>query len=217
MQARAFAFGAAAAYLDRADRPMRWTTSTTIAADPNMADAYHSMRGLIYMRMNEMGDWLGRVSSALSLNPRSGFGFFGKLQVAVVSNQALCRIGTNVLRLPWPIQTWRAPRRGWRRAIANNVQAARAEAEASLMRALRARCCNPIVAYNLSLLLFQRGDLVRAQFYDATTEQQRVWLIRSRCGWASGGNAVSGKPGGDGPAWCAVENDLHSRVKRGGI
>jgi type IV pilus assembly protein PilF len=39
------------------------------------------------------------------------------------------------------------------------------DAEASFLRSYELDASNPITAYNLSLILFQRGDLVRAQFY----------------------------------------------------
>jgi len=39
------------------------------------------------------------------------------------------------------------------------------EAEASFMRSFELDANNPAAAYNLALLMFQRGEAVRAQFY----------------------------------------------------
>jgi type IV pilus assembly protein PilF len=41
----------------------------------------------------------------------------------------------------------------------------RAEAELSLLKSYEFDAGNPVTAYNLATLLFQRGDFVRAQFY----------------------------------------------------
>jgi type IV pilus assembly protein PilF len=40
-----------------------------------------------------------------------------------------------------------------------------AEAEASFMRSFELDASNPAASYNLALLMFQRGEVVRAQFY----------------------------------------------------
>jgi type IV pilus assembly protein PilF len=58
------------------------------------------------------------------------------------------------------------------------------QAEATLMRSYELDAGNPVTAYNLALLLYQRGDNERARFYigGSTTAS---WPTRSRCGWAS--------------------------------
>ncbi len=154
----------AAAYLDKGQTTDALDhVKQSIAADPNMADAY-SLRGLIYMRMNEMGLAEESFKRALSLNPRSASvqHNYGWLMCQTKRYAESVQMFTSALANPnygERAKTWMA------QGLCQQRAGERAEAEASLMRSYELDAGNPIVAYNLSLLLFQRGDLVRSQFY----------------------------------------------------
>ena len=134
-----------------------------ISADPNFPDAYN-LRGLIYMRLNDMRQAEDSFRRAIALNPRDANSHhnFGWL---------LCQQG----RFP---ESYRE----FEQAMANPLYAGRAktlmalgvcqvrgglraEAEKSLARAYELDAGNPVTGYNLANLLFQRGDFERAQFY----------------------------------------------------
>jgi type IV pilus assembly protein PilF len=135
----------------------------SITADPNMFEAYN-LRGLIYMRLNDVALAEESFKRALSINPQAA---------TVQHNYAwlLCQRS----KLPESIQlfaqalanpnygerakTWMAKGLCQMRAGLN------ADAEASLLKSYELDAGNPITAYNLSTLLFQRGEYVRAQFY----------------------------------------------------
>ncbi len=134
-----------------------------LAADPTLPDAY-SLRGLIYMRLNDMRAAEDSFRRALSLNSRDSGAHhnLGWMQ---------CQLG----RFPEAMRSFEA-------ALANPIYGGRAktlmtmglcqaragqrpEAERSLARSYELDAGNPITGYNLAQLLFQRGDFERAQFY----------------------------------------------------
>lgn len=134
-----------------------------INADPSFPDAYN-LRGLIYMRLNDMRQAEDSFRRAIALNPRDANSHhnFGWL---------LCQQG----RFPDAYREFES-------AMANPLYAGRAktlmalgvcqarggqraEAEKSLARAYELDAGNPVTGYNLANLLFQRGDFQRAQFY----------------------------------------------------
>lgn len=134
-----------------------------INADPNFPDAYN-LRGLIYMRLNDVRQAEDSFRRAIALNPRDANSHhnFGWL---------LC-------------QQARYPEsyREFEQAMANPLYADRAktlmalgvcqarggqrgEAEKNLARAYELDAGNPVIGYNLASLLYQRGEFTRAQFY----------------------------------------------------
>ena len=134
-----------------------------LIADPTFVDAY-SLRGLVYMRLNDVPLAEDSFKRALAINPR---------EANVAHNYAwfLCQLG----RFPESTQMFG-------RAIANptypgqakslmaqgmcQVRAGqRAEAEQSLTRSYELDAGNPLTGYNLAALLFARGELARSQFY----------------------------------------------------
>ena len=134
-----------------------------LVADPTFVDAY-SLRGLVYMRLNDLPLAEDSFKRALAISPRDpgvahNYGWF------------LCQQG----RYPESIQ-W------FGRAIANptyvgqskslmtqgicQVRAGqRLEAEQSLTKSYELDAGNPLTGYNLASLLYERGELVRSQFY----------------------------------------------------
>ena len=134
-----------------------------LVIDPSFSDAYN-LRGLIYMRLNDMRLAEDSFRRALSNNPSES---------NTQHNYAwlMCQQG----RYPESIQMFE-------QALANPTYAARSktwmaeglcqqragllpEAERNLARAYELDAGNPIIAYNLTNLLFQRGEWLRAQFY----------------------------------------------------
>lgn len=134
-----------------------------LAADPDFADAY-SLRGLIYMRLNEYSLAQDSFMKALSIRPGD----------------------SNILHnLGWlRCQQARYPEAlaDFSRALSNPAYGERAktymaqglcqiragqrrEAEQSLLKSYEFDPGNPVTGYNLANLLFQNADFARAQFY----------------------------------------------------
>jgi type IV pilus assembly protein PilF len=133
-----------------------------LAADPNYVPA-HVLRGLVFMRLNDMRLADESFRRALQLNPREpdalhNYGWF------------LCQQG----QLPQSVDLFNralaSPTYGGqaKTLLAKGVCQLRArqnaEAEASLARSYELDPDNPITAFNLAGLLLQRGDLRRSQF-----------------------------------------------------
>ncbi len=133
-----------------------------LAADPSYVPA-HVLRGLVFMRLNDIRLADESFRRALQLRPRDpdalhNYGWFlcqqGQLPPSVeLFNRALSS----------PLYAGQA-----KTLLAKGVCQLRAqqtsEAEASLARSYELDPGNPITAFNLASLLFQRGDVPRAQF-----------------------------------------------------
>ncbi|SDP81622.1 type IV pilus assembly protein PilF [Rhodoferax sp. OV413] len=134
-----------------------------LAVDPSFADAFN-LRGLIYLRLNDMRLAEDSFRRAMALNPRepNTLHNYGWL---------MCQQG----RYPESIQMFE-------QALANPTYGGRAktlmaqglcqqragllpEAERNLSRSYELDAGNPITGYNLATLLYQRGEWLRAQFY----------------------------------------------------
>ena len=134
-----------------------------IAIDPGFADAYN-LRGLIYMRMNELALAEDGFRRAVALNPRDSstqhnYGWLMCQQKRYPEANALF-----TQAVANPAYTDRAKTlmtQGLCQMSAGQV----AEAERTLIRSYEMDAGNPITGYNLAQLLLQRGDLTRAQFY----------------------------------------------------
>lgn len=133
-----------------------------LVTDPAYAEAYN-LRGLVYMRLNEMRLAEDSFRAAIQLAPRDA---------AAVQNYGwmLCQTGR-----------YRESTEQFQRALGLNQNLDRskayltmglcqakagqdAEAEGSLTRAYELDAGNPIAAYNLASLLFKRGETTRSQF-----------------------------------------------------
>ena len=134
-----------------------------LAADPNYAAAYN-LRGLVYMRMNELALAEASFNRAVQLNPRDAdamhnLGWMwcqqGRLPPSLEQfGRALAVPGyTNAAR------TWMA------QGVCQVRAGLNAEAEKSLTRAFELDASNPITMFNLASLQLQRGEALRAQFY----------------------------------------------------
>ena len=134
-----------------------------LVADPTFADAYN-LRGLVYMRLNDLPLAEDSFRRALALNPRDA-------STAHNYGWMLCQ----QTRYPESFQFFE-------RAVSNptylgqaqslmaqGVCQARAglkaEAEQSLTKAYQVDAGNPVVGFSLATLLYDRGDLAKSQFY----------------------------------------------------
>jgi type IV pilus assembly protein PilF len=132
-------------------------------SDPTFAEAFN-LRGLIYMRLNDVRLAEDSFRRALALNSRDpdtqhNYGWLLCQQARYnESLQAFAQVLTNAT------YGGRA-----KTLMAQGLCQARAgqlgEAERSLARAYELDAGNPITGYNLSNLLYQRGEFNRAQFY----------------------------------------------------
>jgi type IV pilus assembly protein PilF len=152
----------------------------SIIADPTLLEA-HNLRGLIYMRLNDVGLAEESFRNALQIDPQAA---------SVEHNYGwlLCQQG----RMPEAFRHFQA-------AIANPAYVDKAkslmalgvcqsksgqklEAEASLQKAFELDAANPVIGYNLALLLYQRGELARSLFYvrrinnGALANAESLWL-----------------------------------------
>lgn len=134
-----------------------------IGIDPSFADAYN-LRGLIYMRLNDVRQAEDSFRRAAALNPRDSNTLHnhGWLQ---------CQMGRYDESIRTFEQALANPTYGDRAKtlMAQGVCHARAgrsaEAERTLARAYELDAGNPITGYNLANLLYRRGEFQRAQFY----------------------------------------------------
>lgn len=135
----------------------------SLAADPNFAEALN-LRGLIYMRLNDSRLAEESFRRALTINPKDSnvlhnFGWMLCQQSRFAeSQQVLSQAVAN------PLYAGRA--KSWMAQGLCQIKAGQvADAELSLQRSYEIDPGNPVTAYNLSSLLFQRKELARAQFY----------------------------------------------------
>lgn len=134
-----------------------------LALDANYPEALN-LRGLVYMRLNDMALAEDSFRRSLALNPRDA-------DVQHNYGWLLCQLGRHV-----------ESEQAFAQAMASAVYANRAktlmglglcqirngkagEAERNLARSYELDPSNPVTAYNISQLLYRRGDFERAQFY----------------------------------------------------
>jgi type IV pilus assembly protein PilF len=134
-----------------------------LVTDPTFADAYN-LRGLVYLRLNDIPLAEDSFKRALALNPRDA-------DVAHNYGWLLCQQGR-----------YRESTAFFTQAISNPTYAGqakslmaqgicqvragqKAEAEQSLTRSYELDAGNPVTGYNLANLLYERGEFTRAQFF----------------------------------------------------
>jgi type IV pilus assembly protein PilF len=134
-----------------------------IASDPSFPDAYN-LRGLIYMRLNDLRQAEDSFRRAIQLNPRDpnvqhNYGWLLCQQARYEESQRAFDVAMADALYTGRAKTLMA--RGLCEARAGRT----AEAERSLARSYELDAGNPVTGYNLANLLFRRGDYPRAQFY----------------------------------------------------
>ena len=135
----------------------------SIAADPTYSEAY-SLRGLIYMRLNDFRFAEESFKKALSMSPKDSniLHNLGWLLCQQARYPEAQQLFTQALLNPQygeRAKTFRA------QGLCQVRAGLPREAELSLLKSYEFDAGNPVTAYNLAILLFQRGDFVRAQFY----------------------------------------------------
>lgn len=133
-----------------------------LVADPSYGPAY-VLRGLIYMRLNDVGLAEDSFRRALQINPKDpeaqhAYGLFACEQGRHVQAEQLFQQA-----LASPTYAGR-PRTFLVMGVCQLRAGKLPEAEASLARAYEFDTGNPIAAYNLASLKHRRGDSQAAQF-----------------------------------------------------
>ncbi|WP_338109558.1 type IV pilus biogenesis/stability protein PilW [Rhodoferax fermentans] len=134
-----------------------------IAVDPSYSDAF-SLRGLIYMRLNDYTIAEDSFNKALSLKPRDSHVLHNMGWLKCQNGQFAQSMNYFSQALANPLYNERA-----KTHMAQGVCQFKAgqlpEAEVSLMKSYEYDAANPVTGYNLANVLFQRKEYVRAQFY----------------------------------------------------
>ena len=135
----------------------------SIAADPTYSAGYN-MRGLIYMRLNDYRFAEESFKQALILSPRDSnvmhnLGWLMCQQSRYPESTAVFQRALSNPQYGERAKTYMA------QGLCQIRAGSMTEAEASLMKSYELDAGNPITAFNLSTLLYKRGDYVRSQFY----------------------------------------------------
>jgi type IV pilus assembly protein PilF len=133
-----------------------------IAADPTYPDAYN-LRGLIYMRLNDLRQAEDGFRRAYSLNPRDGGPLHNLAWLQCQQRRFDDAQRTFEQALATPGYGDRA-KTFMAQGLCHQRAGKATEAEQSLARSYEVDAGNPIVGYNLANLLYGRGELPRAQF-----------------------------------------------------
>jgi type IV pilus assembly protein PilF len=135
----------------------------SIAIDPSYANAFN-LRGLVYMRLNDIPLAEDSFRRAFALNPRDA-------DVAHNYGWLLCQQARYTESFKFFAQAAANPTYAGKAKtlMAQGVCQVRAgqldDAEKSLKQSYEFDAGNPVTAYNLANLLYVKGDLTRAQFY----------------------------------------------------
>jgi type IV pilus assembly protein PilF len=133
-----------------------------LIADPNFGPA-HSLRGLVYMRLNDNAMAEESFRRALQINPRDpdalhNYGFFA------------CQQGRHAEGVQMFTRALTSPLYGGQAKTLMMLGTCQlrmgqtSEAEGSFSRAYELDPANPYVAYNLAALEFRRDELTKSQF-----------------------------------------------------
>ena len=134
-----------------------------LVIDPNYVDA-HNLRGLVYMRLNDVALAEDSFKRALAINPRDAgvahnYGWF-------LCQQARYPEASRLFELAIANPTYQNPAKSLMTQGMCQVRAGqRQQAEQNLSKSYDLDAGNPVTGYNLSTLLFERGELQRSQFY----------------------------------------------------
>ncbi len=134
-----------------------------IAIDPTFGDAF-TLRGMIFMRLNDSRQAEDSFRRAMALNPRDANTLhnYGWLQCQAGRYDEATRLFEQAVANP--LYSERA--KTLMTLGVCQVRAGRmADAERNLARSYELDAANPVTGYNLANLLFRRGDFQRSQFY----------------------------------------------------
>jgi len=151
-----------------------------LVADPTYVDAYN-LRGLVYMRLNDLLLSEDSFKRALAINPSDAgvahnYGWFLCQQARYTESFRF--FGQAIANPSYPGQAKSLMTQG----ICQVRAGQRAEAEQSLIKSYQLDAGNPLTGYNLSLLLYERSDMLQSQFYirqlnnSALANAETLWL-----------------------------------------
>jgi len=138
-------------------------TKQALQIDPSFSDLYN-LGGLIYMKLGEQSLARSHFERAIALNPRDANAMhnLGWLQCQQGQYAAAQQSFQRAIAVPaYPDRAKTLMAQGICEARSGDV----ASGEATLLRSYEMDAGNPVTGYNLSKLLYQRGDYTRAQFY----------------------------------------------------
>ncbi len=134
-----------------------------LAADPNYGEAYN-LRGLVYLRLKDYPLAESSFRRALALKP-------GDANTLHNLGWLMCQTDRQTEAEQFFAQALADPSYGERaktlmtQGLCQMRAGKPAQAQESLLQSFQLDASNPITEYNLALLMFQRNDLQRAQFY----------------------------------------------------
>lgn len=134
-----------------------------LTIDPSFVDGYN-LRGLIYLRLNDMrlAEESFRRALAISPNDANVLQNYGWM----LCQQSRFDEGVQAFSQALANPTYGGRAKTWLTKGLCQVRAGRLkEAEESLLRSFELDAGNPVTGYNLASLLYQRGENQRAQFY----------------------------------------------------
>lgn len=152
----------------------------SLAADSNYPGAYN-LRGLVYMRLNDMARAEESFRRALSINSADAdvMHNYGWLLCEQQRYPEATKLFTKAIEVPSYLFKPKS-------LMALGLCQARAgqheEAEQNLKRSYEMDAGNPVTAYNLAEILYKRGDYVKSQFYirrlnnSPLANAQSLWL-----------------------------------------
>ncbi len=152
----------------------------SLAADPSYSAAYN-LRGLIYLRLNDFRFAEESFKKALVIEPQDATVMhnLGWLYCQEARYPLAQQLFEQALAMP----QYRERAKTWRAQGLCQVRAGlRADGEQSLLKSYELDAGNPVTAYNLATLLFQRADYARAQFYvrrlnnSELANEESLWL-----------------------------------------
>jgi type IV pilus assembly protein PilF len=151
-----------------------------LVADPNYADAY-SLRGLVYMRLEDAGMAEDSFRRAIAINPRDPNVRHNYGWLLCQQNRYGDAAQQFAAALAVPSYTDRS-KTLMTQGVCQLRAGQRPEAERSLMQAYEIDAGNPVVGFNLASLLAQREEWSRAQFYirrvnnSPSASAETLWL-----------------------------------------
>ena len=169
-----------------------------IAADPRSAEAF-SLRGLIYMRLNDFGLARDSFNRGILLNPRDGnilhnLGWLACQESRYPEAMVNFDKALTAPNYAGPAKTYLA------KGICLLRSGDAKQAENNFLRSFELDASNPIATFNLANLLYKRNDLVRSQFYirrlnnNDYVNAESLWLaakIEKKMGNNSGVNQLA--------------------------
>lgn len=134
-----------------------------LTTSPNSVDAY-SLRGLIYMRLDDPAKAEDSFRRAIAINPRDGnvrhnYGWLLCQQQRYADAQQQFAAALAAPGYADSAKTFMT------KGVCHLQAGQRGEAERALTQAYEIDAANPVIGYNLAQLLYDRGEYARAQFY----------------------------------------------------